>query len=318
MIIDDSTKVRPQGARNEIMRRREMPGRQASDTAGLNARCLGRQHLRSELGLQRRILPACLPVSFVCHFRRHFLQHLTDLRTTDHVTKNTCRTPCAPSPSTGAGGDMGSQKCGIVGKSQPVLIMIDPIISTRTRITSPLAQSPPLVQTPSPRLPRLCVLLLQAIVYQSVAQCRRFPSNREPGFAQLWCQLPIQSGGAGTQSCRQRRRALCWPCFWLWLWGRGLHCRLGHKSADVRRRIAGLVTGAGCRRRRGGGSRVSLSGGRHVGARSRGVRRGGGGGRLRVVCSLRPLRSTRRGMLLRLHQVVHAARCVSSQERTRT
>jgi hypothetical protein len=133
MIIDDSTKVRPQGARNEIMRRREMPGRQASDTAGLNARCLGRQHLRSELGLQRRILPACLPVSFVCHFRRHFLQHLTDLRTTDHVTKNTCRTPCAPSPSTGAGGDMGSQKCGIVGKSQPVLIMIDPIISTRTR-----------------------------------------------------------------------------------------------------------------------------------------------------------------------------------------
>jgi hypothetical protein len=28
---------------------------------------------------------------------------------------------------------MGSQKCGIVGKSQPVLIMINPIIFTRTR-----------------------------------------------------------------------------------------------------------------------------------------------------------------------------------------
>jgi hypothetical protein len=28
---------------------------------------------------------------------------------------------------------MGSQKCRIVGKSQPVLIMIDPMISTRTR-----------------------------------------------------------------------------------------------------------------------------------------------------------------------------------------
>jgi hypothetical protein len=29
---------------------------------------------------------------------------------------------------------MGSQKCGIVGKSQPVLIVIDPIISPRTRM----------------------------------------------------------------------------------------------------------------------------------------------------------------------------------------
>ena len=29
---------------------------------------------------------------------------------------------------------MGSQKCRTVGKSQPVLMMIDPIISTRTRI----------------------------------------------------------------------------------------------------------------------------------------------------------------------------------------
>jgi hypothetical protein len=29
---------------------------------------------------------------------------------------------------------MGSQKCGIVGQSQPVLIMINPIIFTRTRI----------------------------------------------------------------------------------------------------------------------------------------------------------------------------------------
>eukprot|EP01047_Picozoa_sp_COSAG01_P090942 COSAG01_NODE_22663_length_846_cov_1.476573_2_plen_33_part_01 len=28
---------------------------------------------------------------------------------------------------------MGSQKCGIVGESQPVLVMIDPIISTRGR-----------------------------------------------------------------------------------------------------------------------------------------------------------------------------------------
>jgi hypothetical protein len=28
---------------------------------------------------------------------------------------------------------MGSQNCRIVGKSQPVLMMIDPIISTRTR-----------------------------------------------------------------------------------------------------------------------------------------------------------------------------------------
>jgi hypothetical protein len=28
---------------------------------------------------------------------------------------------------------IGSQKCGIVGKSQSVLIMINPIISTRTR-----------------------------------------------------------------------------------------------------------------------------------------------------------------------------------------
>jgi hypothetical protein len=28
---------------------------------------------------------------------------------------------------------MGSQNCGIVGKSQPVLMMINPIISTRTR-----------------------------------------------------------------------------------------------------------------------------------------------------------------------------------------
>jgi hypothetical protein len=28
---------------------------------------------------------------------------------------------------------MGSQKCRIVGKSQPVLIVIDPIIFTRTR-----------------------------------------------------------------------------------------------------------------------------------------------------------------------------------------
>jgi hypothetical protein len=28
---------------------------------------------------------------------------------------------------------MGSQKCGIVGKSQPVLIVIDPMIVTRTR-----------------------------------------------------------------------------------------------------------------------------------------------------------------------------------------
>jgi hypothetical protein len=33
---------------------------------------------------------------------------------------------------------MGSQKCGIVGKSQPVLSMIDPMISTRTRIGSQL------------------------------------------------------------------------------------------------------------------------------------------------------------------------------------
>jgi hypothetical protein len=29
---------------------------------------------------------------------------------------------------------MGSQKCRIVGKSQPVLVMIDPIIFTRTRM----------------------------------------------------------------------------------------------------------------------------------------------------------------------------------------
>eukprot|EP01047_Picozoa_sp_COSAG01_P002225 COSAG01_NODE_58_length_30193_cov_12.302020_8_plen_102_part_00 len=28
---------------------------------------------------------------------------------------------------------MGSQKCGIVGKSQPVLMMVNPIIFTRTR-----------------------------------------------------------------------------------------------------------------------------------------------------------------------------------------
>jgi hypothetical protein len=28
---------------------------------------------------------------------------------------------------------MGSQNCGIVGKSQSVLMMIDPMISTRTR-----------------------------------------------------------------------------------------------------------------------------------------------------------------------------------------
>jgi hypothetical protein len=28
---------------------------------------------------------------------------------------------------------MGSQKCGIVGKSQPGLLMINPMISTRTR-----------------------------------------------------------------------------------------------------------------------------------------------------------------------------------------
>jgi hypothetical protein len=32
---------------------------------------------------------------------------------------------------------MGSQTCGIVGKSQPVLMMIHPIISTRTRSTPP-------------------------------------------------------------------------------------------------------------------------------------------------------------------------------------
>jgi NAD(P)-dependent dehydrogenase (short-subunit alcohol dehydrogenase family) len=46
--------------------------------------------------------------------------------------------------STGAGGDneiMGSQKCRVVGKSQPVLIMINPIISTRTRTRARLWQS---------------------------------------------------------------------------------------------------------------------------------------------------------------------------------
>jgi hypothetical protein len=37
---------------------------------------------------------------------------------------------------TGAGGDNGIAKCRTVGKSQPVLMMIDPIISTRTRITN--------------------------------------------------------------------------------------------------------------------------------------------------------------------------------------
>jgi hypothetical protein len=34
---------------------------------------------------------------------------------------------------------MGSQKCGIVGKSQPVLSMINPMIFTRTRILCALA-----------------------------------------------------------------------------------------------------------------------------------------------------------------------------------
>jgi hypothetical protein len=36
----------------------------------------------------------------------------------------------------GAGGvidPMGSQKCGIVGKSQPIVVMINPMISTRIR-----------------------------------------------------------------------------------------------------------------------------------------------------------------------------------------
>jgi hypothetical protein len=51
---------------------------------------------------------------------------------------------------------MGSQKCGIVGKSQSVLMMINPMISTRTRTrTSARRKS---VHVPScygaPRLPR--------------------------------------------------------------------------------------------------------------------------------------------------------------------
>jgi hypothetical protein len=37
---------------------------------------------------------------------------------------------------------MGSQKCGIVGKSQSVLITINPIIFTRTR-TSPVSRGTP-------------------------------------------------------------------------------------------------------------------------------------------------------------------------------
>jgi hypothetical protein len=36
---------------------------------------------------------------------------------------------------------MGSQKCRIVGESQPVLIMIDPMISTRNRMTTPPASA---------------------------------------------------------------------------------------------------------------------------------------------------------------------------------
>eukprot|EP01047_Picozoa_sp_COSAG01_P049891 COSAG01_NODE_4989_length_4568_cov_6.110141_4_plen_198_part_00 len=36
---------------------------------------------------------------------------------------------------------MGSQKCGIVGKSQPVLIMINPIIFSHTRTTPAAAQA---------------------------------------------------------------------------------------------------------------------------------------------------------------------------------
>jgi hypothetical protein len=36
---------------------------------------------------------------------------------------------------------MGSQKCRIVGKSQSVLIMISPIISTRTRTILPVLRS---------------------------------------------------------------------------------------------------------------------------------------------------------------------------------
>jgi hypothetical protein len=42
---------------------------------------------------------------------------------------------------TGAGGDNGSAKCGIAGKSQSVLMMIHPIIFTRTRMRARLSRS---------------------------------------------------------------------------------------------------------------------------------------------------------------------------------
>jgi hypothetical protein len=83
---------------------------------------------------------------------------------------------------------MGSQQCGIVGKSQSVLMMIHPMISTRTRTTYVAQQrlgschaQVPRARGAAPR--RVCAmqLLRSSITARSVGQC-----TGRRGSQQIW------------------------------------------------------------------------------------------------------------------------------------